>query len=904
MTRIIVGGEDRTRQFTDWQLKYSHTRKRIELVARFRSGKQFSWPYDECVVEPVETLPGTLLRRQGSPEYKTIQRAEKVGGKFLLVTYPSSNNRYVFPADTTEISQPATYKQDDLFSYFMTTAQARVITTPSEQQLIAQNMEKQLSAIAPVADSALDAYLTRRNTTRRMPPALIFPFGLNQSQMQAVEQAFSHQLSVIEGPPGTGKTQTILNIIANVLLQNKTVAVVSNNNAAVDNVYEKLEKAGLGHVVAKLGSNDNKAAFFADMPPLPLPDDAPAPAPQHIDAAVKQIRAHLEAQSDRARFQAEVEELAIEEKYLMQWMANHDITTDWAVEKYQLSPEKITDLMARLHTLAGDTLRLKDRLTLLFRFGIVDTRPLNSREKRQACFYRLQLEYYRQRLQQTRKKLAQAEANILSQNVPTLIETISQDSLQCLQAHLARQIAAEAPFDAGNYRENISAFLQRFPVIGSTTHSILSSVGTGTQIDYVIIDEASQQDILPGIFSLACAQNIVIVGDRKQLPHVPATLPWPIAAPVAAYDCQQHSILDSVLQVYGDRLPVTLLKEHYRCHPKIIQFCNKQFYDNQLITMTRDRGEKALSLVVTAKGNHNRDNQNLRELESLGALQWDETSQRGFISPFNAQVDLSENHLREDFVSATVHKFQGRECDEIVFSTVLDKKAGEREMGFVDDAQLVNVAISRAKRHFTLVTGDNVFGHNNRHIAALIRYMRYYADNDDIVHSPVVSAFDLLYDEYDASLEKLRARLNPDDSDFRSEQIAARLIRDTLLDAPFSALRLHSQVPLKQLVAHPAGRFTQREQQFMQQGASCDFVLYYRVGKQPAAVIEVDGSQHADERQQERDRLKDAVLSHCGLPLLRLKTIDSRIEEKIADFLLAALQNTPELTAESLLPAE
>lgn len=42
-------------------------------------------------------------------------------------------------------------------------------------------------------------------------------------------------ISVIEGPPGTGKTQSILNIIANLaIMQGKTVAVVSGNNAAIE----------------------------------------------------------------------------------------------------------------------------------------------------------------------------------------------------------------------------------------------------------------------------------------------------------------------------------------------------------------------------------------------------------------------------------------------------------------------------------------------------------------------------------------------------------------------------------------------------------------------------------------------------------------------------------------------
>ncbi|RML59530.1 hypothetical protein APX70_01065, partial [Pseudomonas syringae pv. maculicola] len=76
-----------------------------------------------------------------------------------------------------------------------------------------------------------------------------------------------------------------------------------------------------------------------------------------------------------------------------------------------------------------------------------------------------------------------------------------------------------------------------------------------------------------------------------------------------------------------------------------------------------------------------------------------------------------------------MHKFQGRECDEIVFSTVLDKHKSPERLSFVDDARMVNVAVSRAKNRFTLVTGDGVFKAGNGHIAALIRYMEYYAED-------------------------------------------------------------------------------------------------------------------------------------------------------------------------------
>lgn len=68
----------------------------------------------------------------------------------------------------------------------------------------------------------------------------IYPFKTNYSQYKAIKNAFSHKISVIEGPPGTGKTQTILNLVANIVIQGQTVAIVSNNNSAFENVYKKL----------------------------------------------------------------------------------------------------------------------------------------------------------------------------------------------------------------------------------------------------------------------------------------------------------------------------------------------------------------------------------------------------------------------------------------------------------------------------------------------------------------------------------------------------------------------------------------------------------------------------------------------------------------------------------------
>jgi hypothetical protein len=118
----------------------------------------------------------------------------------------------------------------------------------------------------------------------------------------------------------------------------------------------------------------------------------------------------------------------------------------------------------------------------------------------------------------------------------------------------------------------------------------------------------------------------------------------------------------------------------------------------------------------------------LKVLEDEGQPIGMDSEGRGYIAPFRAQINLADTHLPTDFVKDTVHKFQGRECDEIVFSTVLDKKRYNQmqtRLDFVDDPHMINVAVSRAKHRFTFVTGDEVFTGNNGHIAALIRYISY-----------------------------------------------------------------------------------------------------------------------------------------------------------------------------------
>lgn len=101
--------------------------------------------------------------------------------------------------------------------------------------------------------------------------------------------------------------------------------------------------------------------------------------------------------------------------------------------------------------------------------------------------------------------------------------------------------------------------------------------------DYLIMDEASQVDIATGALALSCARNVVIVGDTRQLPNVlTREMKAKADAIFSGFQLPEgyqftRSFLQSVLEVMP-QVPQTMLREHYRCHPKIINFCNQKFY--------------------------------------------------------------------------------------------------------------------------------------------------------------------------------------------------------------------------------------------------------------------------------------------------------------------------------------
>ncbi len=731
------------------------------------------------------------------------------------------------------------------------------------------------------------------------PSLMLFPFGSNGSQHQALLNALGNRLSVIEGPPGTGKTQTILNIVMNLVIAGKTCLIVSNNNSAVANVVEKLSspKYGFGFLVAGLGRMDNKESFVKSQtgayPEFPgwkrTPGELDTLRERLLNASL-QMPSFFDAQEKHAQLRERLAEFDFQKSKSASPVAE---TANRSGRKRLFAKEyDASDLYSLVFRLDRNYARharpclLTRILSWLHGFGFSPDRN-EIIESAQA------LE------RQSMVSGLDALQKVVEELQP-LYQSLQEDSLAYCRALLYERYGNKAErtvFSDDDIYLHSTDFLKEYPIVTSTTFSASTCVHPNVSFDYIIMDESSQVDIASGALALNVARSAVIVGDPKQLPNVVTAADAAVAESLfkdsrlpEAYRYVGNSFLDSVKSVFK-AAPCVLLREHYRCEPSIIGFCNRQFYGGSLVIMTRRLEDgPAIKVIRSVSGNHARGHKNQREadevvkeIRSISGTY----SDIGVIAPYKDQVSLIRKELSNARISAvnvdTVHKFQGRENDVILLSAV-DNEVKE----FVDDPHLLNVAVSRAKKRFVLcITGNELVDSN---LQSLVDYIGFYGTEET---SKISSVFDILYDKYWE--ERRRFVLShPRISEYDSENIMYALLQDIISEQRWNRLSISFQYPLRLLI--PSGTDLSAEEQTYKDRSwtLVDFVLFDKVSRKSVLAIEVDGMRYHSHKnpQHARDILKDSILRKSNVHILRIPTNGSGERERIVEKLESILGPT------------
>lgn len=898
---ILVKGVDKTEEIVyckfnptrnNWSIKYVNSSQyynyRPEFVRRLKNPKIIH-PKNSLVFENDKPLFGI----------KKIQTF----GPYTRIIFHSGDKR-ICQTKSVKIEQSSlgNKKANNCFAYLKELAQNISNNNEDGERGFLSRQYGDISYVSP--KSVLAKYLEKKPLNREKDYQLvIFPFGFNNSQKSATVKAMNEQISVIEGPPGTGKTQTILNIIASALVNNKTVAVVSNNNSATSNVVEKLEKKGLGFFAAFLGNQENQKKFFEEQPQKNIPNMEGWALPEEEIRSLKfklvqtsqKLTKMLQFQNRQAVLKQELSELKTEFVYFEKYYSESNAGGLKNLKLKRLSSNKLLNLLLDyIENTKTGKLTFKHKLYLFFAYRIFNMKFYSNRPEAVIPF--LQRSYYHTKINELQNDIEVLAKMLESYRFKEEMEKYTAESMKLFKAILAQKYEGTAGrniYKAGGFRKNFSRFIKDYPVVLSTTHSLRNSCGENYLFDYVIIDEASQVDVVSGALALSCAKNAVIVGDKMQLPHVVPDEVKIVTNRIfetysldKAYNYAENSLLASILELYNN-VPRTLLKEHYRCHPKIIGFCNKKYYNDELVVLKNEEtNDKPMVLYKTVKGNHARGRTNQRQIDVI----FDEIipdqkidlskTDLGIVSPYRPQADEIQRIVGMTNIEAdTVHKYQGREKDIIILTTVANKL---EQNDFADNPNLINVAVSRAIDKLIVVTAEGSEEWQGTNVGDLVKYIQY--NNFEVIKSRINSVFDLLYSSYSDRLLALLKK-NRKVSQYPSEILLNIIIEKILIQPEFQSLGHVLHQPLRMLIKDPS-LLSQEEQKYaMNILTHVDFMIYSKLDKLPVLAVEVDGHRfHANNPVQlKRDEMKDRILEKYGIPLIRLKTTGSQEEKRLRE---------------------
>lgn len=229
--------------------------------------------------------------------------------------------------------------------------------------------------------------------------------------------------------------------------------------------------------------------------------------------------------------------------------------------------------------------------------------------------------------------------------------------------------------------------------------------------DYVIHDEAGQSTAPSSLAAAMRGRRLVLAGDPLQLP--------PTVVAIDAKEAGLDVTLFERIEELTGRDRTNLLKTQFRMRPEIVKFSNERYYEGQIETAPSAAEQEILPELAAAAFQHVTGRENPRQrsgsisndyeadcLRHLVEKYRTEVRDRGWtmavLTPYQAQREKLRRFLPDVEIS-TVDGAQGREWDVVFYSSV--RSNPRHRLGFLSDERRLNVAVTRARRHFVLV-GD------------------------------------------------------------------------------------------------------------------------------------------------------------------------------------------------------
>jgi superfamily I DNA/RNA helicase/very-short-patch-repair endonuclease len=645
----------------------------------------------------------------------------------------------------------------------------------------------------------------------------VTPLPLSDSQLLVLKAIEENPLVTVFGPPGTGKSQTIINLISHLVANGKTVLVASRMDKAVDVISDRLNALGAPYLSLRAGRmNYQKQLHFQLQDLLSNKVDLETGFESAVFAELEDMKTLVKEIADTENkceniIKLEHQWFSILEDYkkLSEKIQGNIIPTS---KLNDAEIEKSRALLDKIEKSLGNSGMFSSVLNKIYKFQLNKSLMIKDLEcsfeninclkeelKVKELFNALKavessinrlgnLHQMLENIVDLRKKQNKLAINIIKNKRRKAIKEITRDHSKRQRLMIHSKALIERKKNLQNRLledEDFQPLLEAFPCWAVTTYAISESLPLKPGLfDVAIIDEASQCDIASSFPVLFRAKTAVIVGDDKQLPH----LSFLEKAKEQSF-LSQHNIPDKYqlmwrfrtnsvfdLANYYSNCPV-LLDEHFRSRLPIIDFSNQEFYGGRIRIMSKELNvSDAVELHIVKDAKVDPDNtRNMEETEKVleklqelilkdGEENPDNPITIGIISPFRGQVELIKKAVSQTIPDSvvkkhqleigTAHTFQGDEKDIIILSFTLAPNSHIQSLTFLQKPNLFNVAITRAKKKLICFVSRRPEDLPKGLLRSYLEYIKEYSAS---ANNETNSKFDVK--SYNNSLEKEVAEL-------------------------------------------------------------------------------------------------------------------------------------------------
>jgi hypothetical protein len=567
---------------------------------------------------------------------------------------------------------------------------------------------------------------------------LLSPLPLTSPQREVVVRARDARLTVVSGAPGNGKSHTVVAIANDAVARGQSVLVATQTFHAAD-VLTDLLRAHPGPNPVVFGNAERRQALMAE-----LEGGLPG-VPSHGN--VQSLERAVEAATARQQWLEEAIGSLLGRESAAQEFVEHEATLSLLMQAcpgafddladYEQLSTSLDQVEAGPRGLLGSRRhrRCEAEVRACLRAPSAPIAVLREavslgRQRRLAIQLGIQggtiIGSAWEELARTDEELRLSLGSLLSDRVHE--GAVGSTSRRRAIAALARALrSGRSARRASLVAIETKPLLAALPLWIGTLRDIEDLLPPEpAMFDVVVLDEASQIDQMRAAPALLRARRAVVVGDPRQLRHVSFVADVDVHSALSKFGVQQQQDrLDvrrnSIFDVAASSAPVMWLDDHFRSRPHLIGFSAKHFYADRIKLMTLHPRNESIDVINLVQVAGHRDGSGVNEHEVDAVLQIVRKLTDageidvGVVSPFRVQADAIEKgildlyeleelerlHLRV----GTVHAFQGAERDVMVVSLALtpDDASGSRR--FVEDPNLFNVMVTRARRRLIVVSG-------------------------------------------------------------------------------------------------------------------------------------------------------------------------------------------------------